>query len=94
MIRGLGLSQAEAAIKMGISRQTLNAYFNRAELPGDVANTELLCEVLAALTKVPIEEVRAKANRLTHEKMRLVEQVLDRLIEVPSGGENKTRKTN
>lgn len=58
------------------------------------ANTELLCEVLAAITKVPIAEVRAKANRLTHEKMRLVEQVLDRLIEVPSGGEDKKSKKN
>lgn len=56
------------------------------------ANTELLCEVLAAVTKVPIEEVRAKANRLTHEKMRLVEQVLDKLIEVPSVGEDRKGK--
>lgn len=36
LIRGSGLSQAEAADKMGVSRQTLNGYFHRAELPKDV----------------------------------------------------------
>lgn len=31
-IKGLGLTQEDAAKKLGITRQTLNNYFNRAEL--------------------------------------------------------------
>ncbi|WP_438980309.1 helix-turn-helix domain-containing protein [Polynucleobacter sp.] len=140
LIRGLGLSQAEAALKMGVSRQTLNAYFNRAELSPDVlqivkdklglivnpspsdrmeeatvkylkqghtptipilstdqgnvllmsinaasyAAIEMLCRVVSNQEKIPLETVRTQANQLTHERQRLVEQVLDKLVSVSS----------
>lgn len=55
------------------------------------AAIEMLCRVVANQENIPIETVRKQANQLTHERQRLVEQVLDKLVSVvPSDNTKKT----